>query len=590
MKIQSKMFIFIVIFLIIPFLVFGLMYYRILIDTTKDNLDQSTYELLEQMDRNIQLKTNRLKTKTDVLLFDRQFQEILRKSDFEDRNSETFDAITHLDNVMEQYFYDESELESIIAFIQSGGVYTYKGTRREENLVTFMTKYGKVEPVPGNIQWFGISGENDIFKPFSTLAAGVTLTDTVFQKDDEKLATLYFLYGADFFDSISAKTVEDNESLIIYMPEGEQIYSRGVQNETQLWKISIDIARQIHKGKQGSIKLELNGEDSILVYYTSPNLGWKYVKIIKYSEYFKKAEDMKVLTVVAAVLLFVLLCLINALWLRHMTRPVKKIVAGMNEVGKRNFDVNISVDSKDEFGIIANGFNSMVGEIKSLFRQVVDEEQKSKEAELSALQYQINPHFLYNTLNAIRLTSLFNGQHDVAEMLSILGNFLHNTLSNIDKKVSLEEEFNNIRDYISLYQIRFNNQIVSDFSLSDELKDCAIHSMLIQPLVENAIMHGLSQKLDSGETAIVRISAQEKEGELHVAIWDNGVGITEGEEKVKPTDDLFKKKGLHIGHSNIRKRIKYLYGDEYGLEIKSVPSEFTEVTLILPIITNGENT
>ena len=581
MSIQKKMFLCIIIFLILPLILLGFLYYDILLDTTKENLDRSSYELLEQMERNVQVKTGRLKAKTDVLVFDRQFQQLLRDTDFSLHNTATYDAFSMMDDVMEQYFYDEKELESIIILTNDGDVYTYRGSKKEENLVSFIAKYGKVETVPGDLSWFGISGDENSIS--STLAAGVKIADTGYKIDQQELATIYFIYGNTFFDNINIQTVNQNELFMICTADGTRIYACGSERVPQLWEISIVAGQKIHRQQQGSMQLMINGEKCILVFYTSPGFGWKYVRIVKYTEYFAEAETMKLLTILVVVVLFLVLCVANALWLRHLTKPVRKIVDGMQEVGKRNFDVELSVVSKDEFGIIAHGFNSMVKEIRKLFNQVIEEERKSKEAELSALQYQINPHFLYNTLSAIRLTSIFNNQYEVADMLSLLGTFLHNTLSHINKKITLEDELKNIRDYISLYQIRFNNQIEVDFDVDEELEKCFIHTMLIQPVVENAIMHGLNKKLGGGEKAIVRIVAEKNKNFLLVRVWDNGSGMTE-EQCLKVLQDNTKEQnGLHIGLSNIYKRIRYLYGVQYGISVISELDSFTEVELTLPL-------
>ena len=134
-----------------------------------------------------------------------------------------------------------------------------------------------------------------------------------------------------------------------------------------------------------------------------------------------------------------------------------------------------------------------------------------------------------------------------------------------------------------MYQIRFNNQIEVDFDVDEELEKCFIHTMLIQPVVENAIMHGLNKKLGGGEKAIVRIVAEKNKNFLLVRVWDNGSGMTE-EQCLKVLQDNTKEQnGLHIGLSNIYKRIRYLYGVQYGISVISELDSFTEVELTLPL-------
>jgi len=584
MSIQKKMFICTIAFLILPFLILGFLYYGILINTTKDNLDDSSYELLEQMERTVLSKTDRLQNKTDVLLSDRQFQQLLRDTDFLARDTTTFDAFAALDEIMEQYFYDEDDLESIILLASDGGIYTYRGSFWEESLTGFLVTYGRVEENPGELSWFGVSsGLRTGKQADSGLAAGLNLSDTNYIKDQKHLATAYFLFGSDFFEEVSSSSTQSDESFMICTAEGDRLYTHGEKKLPHLWEISMDTGRQVYQQRRGNLRLKVNGEDSILFFCTSSASGWKYIRLVSYKEYFGEAEYLRYLTVAIALFLFLLLCGINIVWLRQFTKPVRAIVTAMHEVGKRNFDVVLPVQSKDEFGVIARGFNAMVREIRELFRQVILEEQKSKEAELTALQYQINPHFLHNTLSAIRLTAIFNKQHEIANMLSLLGSFLHNTLSNVNKQILLEDEFNNLKAYIALYQIRYNNRILADFVIGEGLEQIKIRSMLIQPVVENAIMHGLSEKLGAEQPAVLRVEAESQDGVLVVRIWDNGVGMTEEQCRQALEEGDKKQTRLHIGLSNIHKRIKYLYGEDFGVCIDSVPGRYTEITLTLPL-------
>lgn len=326
-----------------------------------------------------------------------------------------------------------------------------------------------------------------------------------------------------------------------------------------------------------------------MFFYTSPILGWKYIRFVQYKAYFEEAEYLKNLTIGLATLLFIFLCLINNIWLRRLTRPAKEIVTGMNEVGKSNFDIFLNVKSKDEFGIIAKGFNSMVAKIRELFEKAILEEEKSKEAELAALQYQINPHFLQNTIYAIRLTAIFKGEKEISDMLSILGNFLQNTLKNVNKLITLQEEFENMKSYISLYQIRFSNNIFSEFEVEQGLDNCKLYGMLIQPVIENAIMHGLSEKLNTGEAAKIHVRAAQENENLIIAVRDNGIGMTEKQCQDVMSGKYAQQGHGHIGLYNIHKRINYLYGDNYGINILTEKDKFTEIKITLPIIMSHEN-
>lgn len=234
--------------------------------------------------------------------------------------------------------------------------------------------------------------------------------------------------------------------------------------------------------------------------------------------------------------------------------------------------------------------NKMLEEEKSSSRYIAS----NREAQLLALQNQINPHFLYNTLETIRSDAMIQGVTSVATMTEALATFFRYTISNLDKLVRIEEELENVQNYYVIQHYRFGNklQLRLDYDEQDfSLIKLYMPKLILQPLVENAIYHGIEQKLGAG---IVTIKIENTKSQLQIIICDDGVGIGEDQlslmnsalENGKEIIHSFEKKSSGIAIGNVNQRIKLLFGSAYGVYLRSIVNVGTEVHIVLPVITH----
>ena len=215
-------------------------------------------------------------------------------------------------------------------------------------------------------------------------------------------------------------------------------------------------------------------------------------------------------------------------------------------------------------------------------------EKKLGEEKLNALKYQINPHFINNTLSSIRIKLLETENYNVAEMISVLAKLIHSSL-NHPTMIRLDTEIEDIYHYIYLMQLRHNNNIHVEISISENLYDQQLQSMLLQPIVENSIRHGLGEKLANGtDDAIIKISAEKTDDFFIIEIYDNGVGFDDSKNPLSNLNNAPKAHGYHIGLYNINQRIKLLHGEKYGIEIESQKNHYSIVRLKLPDINGDE--
>lgn len=250
-------------------------------------------------------------------------------------------------------------------------------------------------------------------------------------------------------------------------------------------------------------------------------------------------------------------------------------------------DVQIVVDRQDEFGRIGNNFNHMTAKVKSLIAEMTDISEKKKQAEIKALESQINPHFIYNTLDAINWMAVRREQYEISRMINNLGFILRYCMNHSNEQVTITEVEEWIRSYVSLYQLRYGYSFEFQIYVEKQVQKKRIYKLLLQPIVENAILHGIKDMEDG--LLRVDISMEEKSGRIHIIVEDNGMGM----EKKKI--DIYNQRESQwtgterIGLANIFERIQLYYGERGEWHISSVEGMGTIMELLLPLEDMEEN-
>ncbi|ASA24192.1 cache domain-containing sensor histidine kinase [Paenibacillus donghaensis] len=293
------------------------------------------------------------------------------------------------------------------------------------------------------------------------------------------------------------------------------------------------------------------------------------------------------LTVIAVsvVLAFLLVYSFSSLFSRRLLRLSKHI----NKVATGDFDITLQIDGKDEIGLLARQFNSMVRSINDLMVEVQQSneqnsrlEQKQSDIRFKMLASQINPHFLFNALESIRMEAHMKGQVEIARVVRLLGKMMRSSLEVGRSKISLKEELEMVRCYLDIQQFRYEERLKYQFIVDPAIETLYMPPLIVQPLVENAVIHGLDNNM---EGAFVTVGILKVGDEARFTITDNGVGITpERLEHVRRTlETQEEQEGERIGLRNVHDRLKLSYGEEYGLTITSRPGEGTVILFCIPL-------
>jgi two-component system sensor histidine kinase YesM len=320
----------------------------------------------------------------------------------------------------------------------------------------------------------------------------------------------------------------------------------------------------------------------------STDLGWKIVGVTYPKELAGDKTRMQLSSALWGGVCLVVALGLSVLLSFRMTRPLKKLDAHMKQVEKGNFDIRVDVTSTNEIGKLARTFNLMISKIKELMEQKLRDEEIKRSSEIKALQAQIQPHFLYNTLDSIIWMAETNKMAEVVDMTTALSRLFRSSIGQGEEEVPLAVELEHIGNYLTIQSMRYRNRFVHRIDVPPELRDCRILRVVLQPLVENAIYHGMKNK---AETGTIVVSGRKAGDTLELIVADDGAGMPP--ERVRTMlsvrDDRERGRG-GVGVRNVHQRIRLYYGPQYGLEFHSEREEGTTVVLRVPFRRGGEET
>lgn len=338
--------------------------------------------------------------------------------------------------------------------------------------------------------------------------------------------------------------------------------------------------------QRGYLKTNWDDKPYIAIYDTSEDTHYKLANFIPKNEITEKSSLIGYITIILIAIGLIVAIWLSYLFSKTLTVPISRLIRLMGKVEKGNLDVNFQSSIKDEIGILGERFNHMIKRIKLLINESVEKQTLLQEAEIKTLRAQINPHFLYNTLQTMSVIAKQKNAKIVSDLAVSLGDIMRYSIKKDQHLVRLRDDLALLEHYLFIQHIRFRDKFDIQMNVIESTKDLFIPPLLIQPLIENAITHGLEMKLGKG---ILVLSIFQQKDELIVEISDNGLGIEKG-----LLDSIMKKRAIPkkdshtgIGLINVMKRIELYFGPKYGLTIESEKDKGTFIHMRLPIIREG---
>jgi two-component system, sensor histidine kinase YesM len=373
--------------------------------------------------------------------------------------------------------------------------------------------------------------------------------------------------GDEIFISIGGKVYKYIENKLILVDLDKYEKADVVENNNII----------TYKSKDSSNK------DVNYIWYKSDLDGWAVGQALKKSNFSIQKSLFIPLSILIIVLLFSLAGILTYILNEMISKPVRKINNKVARISMGDFSIDDSIERQDEIGTIGRGINILSEKITDLISSKVEYEKQKKDLEFKMLQSQINPHFLYNTLNSIKWMATIQNVTGIPEMTSALAKLLKNISKGTDQIISIEEEINLLNEYITIQKYRYGGALKVIYNVEDEkIYLSKIIKFTLQPMVENAIFHGIEPK---GNEGVIKISfGLFEEDKVKIEIKDNGIGISDDKiKKILSGDNSLDKKSFNnIGIKNVNDRIKLTFGNEYGIKIASVLNEYTSIIIVIP--------
>ncbi|WP_296969500.1 sensor histidine kinase [uncultured Eubacterium sp.] len=407
---------------------------------------------------------------------------------------------------------------------------------------------------------------------------------TIAKKEYSNLFSQQVFVAIDFKFSSIAKYIDkvsigqrgycyivNSKGQIIYHPQQQMLFS-GLKEENT-FEIS-ELSDGIHRKK-----------DNIYNISSLDSCNWKIVGVSFNDEITQAVKSQVIVGLIFALLFSAFMsAVIYFLLSRTVTRPVRRLVASMQKFEKQaeTFEYKADMSNVAEFQTLSTSFEHMVLMIQSLVEKVHNEEIVLRKTELKALQAQINPHFLYNTLDSIQWMCEQDNSKDAVKMVGALAKLFRISISHGNEFIAISDELKHAESYLIIQSYRYKNQFTYSFDVDKSVLDCMCNKITIQPFIENAIYHGLDRMVDEGE---IKIIVERRGKDIAIIVKDNGLGMTEEQCKAVLQKGRSDSKG--IGVKNVDDRLKIYFGEEYGITIDSELDVGTTVTIKIPKIEKG---
>lgn len=519
-----------------------------------DKIGHSNLQTLKQVGQNIDFIIAEVQNTSLYLIQNQSIRDFLKmkdnlsKEEKEQKEIKAYQELMYLISIKDYVHSAEIRGDNLLS-ISTGKVYNSLSPDIKEKLTQLRGRgfwfYDKLADENEGVYSFlrEIYDINDLTRKLGWMRINIS---------EEKIAAIYADYGKNLPGDIYIIDLDKN--LLSSTNTGEE-----------LWYLHKDfLYHENIKNGEGFYVKEFNYQQYLISYY---KLSFNNLYLFSIIPLDYLTEDIGIIKRVTnyAIILSLLICLIlTLLFYYRVLYPLKKVRQVMKEVERGNFAIKLSEKGNDEIALISKSFNKMSSRLSELIEKVYLSQIKEKEMELKALQAQINPHFLYNTLDTIYWMSRIEKAYSTAELIHALGKLFRFSINNNERMVFLADEIEHLKSYLTIQRERYRDMVDFEFNIDESLLNCRVMKFILQPLVENALVHGIEAK---GEKGTIRIDIYREDKYLIYQIEDNGAGADEEEIRCLMENEAEGKRG--IGLKNVNYRLKLYYGKDCGLIFKS---------------------
>ncbi|MED1951314.1 sensor histidine kinase [Brevibacillus centrosporus] len=576
----------------IPLSLQGMITYSKFTTSTEERTSEYTAQIVHQINQNLDRNMEEMKRLSLMPLYDNSILSILREL------GGSAQAPLYLSTEKRQKMtlyisslsYSRPEVKGIQIMSLNGLVFsnldpsTMKAQvdlRKEEWYSRVLAGNGASVIIPSHHPAYYVDSSKDRYfsvarllrEPNTNLPLGIIKIDMKMEMIDQILTNMPF-------------TKEG--SLIIVNQQQELFYEKRENETTPGYQALLqETAGLVHPGQSGRT-ISLQGQRYLLIDNVSARTGLTVISMIRIDSLLKDSNDLRSFTILIAAIFLVVAGGLASYFAYSLSKPLVSLKEKMLQVEQGHFHERVPVSSADEIGKLSEQFNHMVEEINRLVNEVYVISLREREAELAALQSQIHPHFIYNTLEAINMMAIRAGNYDVSDMVSSLGKLMRYTVERGDGFVTLAQELESLSSYVRIQQTRLGDRIQVVMEVDESLRDAPIPKLLLQPLLENAIYHGIERQERGGT---IWISVARDAEAMQISVRDNGKGMTQSElirlrSSVSISfhqNEAASSQRTGTALRNIYQRITLLYGEGYHLMMDSQAGQGSIFSLRIPI-------
>ncbi|MFD0693008.1 sensor histidine kinase [Paenibacillus sp. GCM10027628] len=474
-------------------------------------------------------------------------------------------------------------VQSINFFFKNGGVYTYlKDLAVDDNELRKTDWYKKTVTEQDHVHFIG-QQLGVLYGAPDSISIVTAIRPSYFQMLHD-IDFIYFVFNRDHFEKMLWQNPISGGSAFRIVTTGGDVIASSYNLPASEQGVDAALMTRIASQQEGNFIETIHGQKMLIAYATVSAADWKIVYQIPYSELTANYSNISRLVFIATLIVIVVFLIISFSLVHRLMKPIRVLVVKMSRVMDGNLNVKIEASGSAETVTLGRTFNHMMDQIKLLIKQTELQEKAKQKAEFAAMQSQINPHFLINTLNSIKLMAIISRVDNIRHMTQALIRLVSSSFNRGGSLTLLADEVENLKQYIYIMETRYGNKFEVKWDIDEAAASLYILKLLLQPILENAITHGLVSKETNGLITI----AIHKEGELlRIVIADDGVGIPDEQiEKLKDPGQDHTFSGM--GVLNVHHRIVLHYGQEYGVSMERLKPSGTRVEMTLPVIQSRE--
>lgn len=591
-RLRTKLFLLFFVLLMITLALSSYGYYQYSLDNAVHQYSEETYQSIRQSTMILDLQLLKIVENSELMIKDREIYRIFSQINPDDPY-ELLKYDRELKRIIGKYFdyneqvYSQTLMTSYYTFGE--GFVPYDKFQSSELYKHIKEGEGKLvwEPTYDFIDMFDVQelADYDIGEFRYLFTAGRILNvfdnstgEISYLPKDKEAPVLLINFKVDFLDNFFEQLfVGENKMIFLVAPDGKVVSANNDQAVSLA--LQADWLGDVVANQTGTMQVNEGSEPAIVSYDTSQITGWTLVSVIANKDLIPQvSRDIRNTVFKLVVLVLAVSLFLAYLMSLVITKPIGKLIAAINKTGQGHFETKIPVRGYSELDMLIRKFNDMNDKIQQLIHENYEVKLLENQAQIKMLNTQLNPHFLYNTLNLVSCIAIEENNREISQIVTSLSRMLRYTVETNKSSGKLQEELEWLDGYIYIMCRRFEGKLDYECFVDPVMLDEDVPRLFLQPFVENAFIHGFEEMEDG---CVLRISGWREDGRRYFTVRDNGKGMSEEQIKRALYGD-----GPSVGMRNVHNRLKLMCGEEYGITVQSTPGHGTTIVISMPGQTN----